>query len=145
MRSTTASMVWFLRRSREGLGEVAHFAVDAGAEALLVELIEQVFELAFAAADDGGHDGDALAHAELEDALDDLFGGLAGDGAAAVGAVGRADRGVEQAQVVVDLGDGADGGAGAAAGGFLLDGDGGLRPSMESTSGRSIWSRNWRA
>ena len=60
-----------------------------------------------------------------QDALHDLLGGLAGDGAAAVGAVGRADGGVEQAQVVVDLGDGADGGAGAAAGGFLLDGDGG--------------------
>ncbi len=39
--------------------------------------------------------------------------------------MGRADRGVEQAEIVVDLGDGADGGAGAAAGGFLLDGDGG--------------------
>ena len=60
-----------------------------------------------------------------EDALDDLVGGLAGDGPAAVGAVRRADRGVEQAQVVVDLGDGADGGARAAAGGLLLDGDGG--------------------
>ena len=38
--------------------------------------------------------------------------------------MGRAHRGVEQAQVVVDLGDGSDGGAGAAAGGLLLDGDG---------------------
>ncbi len=32
--------------------------------------------------------------------------------------------GVEQAKIVVDLGDGADSGAGAAGGGFLLDGDG---------------------
>ena len=110
---------------QQRLGEVAHFAVDAGAEALLVELVEQVFEFAFAAAHDGRHDGDALTVAELKDALDDLFGGLAGDGPAAVGAMRRADRGIEQAQVVVDLGDGADGGAGAAAGGFLLDGDGG--------------------
>ncbi len=109
---------------RGRLGEIAHFAVDAGAEALLIELIEQIFELAFAAADDGRHDGDAFAVAKLQDALDDLVGGLAGDGSAAVGAVGRAHRGVEQAQVVVDLGDGADGGAGAAAGGLLLDGDG---------------------
>ena len=109
----------------ERLGEVAHLAVDAGAKALLVKLIEQVLKLALAAADDGRHDGDALAVAQFEDALHDLLGGLAGDGAAAVGAVRRADGGVEEAKVVVDLGDGADGGAGAAAGGFLLDGDGG--------------------
>ncbi len=107
------------------LREVVDFAIDAGAEALLIELVEEIFELAFAAADDGRHDGDAFAFAELEDTLDDLVGGLAGDGAAAVGAVGRADGGVEQAQVVVDLGDGADSGAGTAAGSFLLDGDGG--------------------
>ena len=127
------------------LGEVAQLAVDAGAKSLLVELIEQLLEFALASAHDGRHDGDALTLAEFKDALDDLFGGLAGDGTAAVGAMRGADGGVEQAKVVVDLGDGADGGAGAAAGGFLLDGDGGLRPSMESTSGRSIWSRNWRA
>ena len=109
----------------DGIGEVADLAVDAGAEALLVELVEQVFEFALAAAHDGRVDGDALAGGEGEDALDDLLGGLAGDGAAALRAVGHADRGVEQAEVVVDLGDGADGGAGAAAGGLLLDGDGG--------------------
>ena len=112
---------------RERLGEVAHFAVDAGAKALLVKLIEQIFELTLAAANDGSHDGDALACAEFADALDDLVGGLAGDGAAAVGAVGSADGGVEQAKIVVDFGDGADGGAGTAAGGFLLDGDGGAQ------------------
>ena len=107
------------------LGEFDHLAVDAGAEALLVEGFEFFAELAFAAADDGGVDGDALAGGEGGDAFDDLLGGLAGDGAAAVGAVGLAYAGVEEAEVVVDFGDGADGGAGAAAGGFLLDGDGG--------------------
>ena len=59
------------------------------------------------------------------DAFDDLLRGLAGDGAVAVGAVGLADGGPEQAEIVVDLGDGADGGAGGAGGGLLLDGDGG--------------------
>ncbi len=113
---------------QQRLGEVAHLAVDAGAKALLVKLVEQVLELALAAAHDGRHHGDALARAEFENALHDLIGGLAGDGPAAVGAVGRAHRGVEQAQVVVDLGDGADGGAGAAAGGLLLDGDGRAEP-----------------
>ena len=108
-----------------GLGEVVDFAIDAGAEALLIELIEEVFEFTFATADDGGHDGDAFAFAEFKDSLNDLVGGLTGDGATAVGAMGRADGGVEEAEVIVDLGDGADGGTRAAAGGFLLDGDGG--------------------
>ena len=107
------------------LGELGHLAVDAGAEALLVEGFELFAELALAASDDGGHDGDALARGEGGDALYDLLCGLAGDGAGAVGAVGLADGGVEEAEVVVDFGDGADGGAGGAGGGFLLDGDGG--------------------
>ncbi len=71
-------------------GEFDHLAVDAGAEALLVEGFELFAELAFAAADDGGVDGDAFAGGERDDSLDDLLGGLAGDGAAAVGAVGLA-------------------------------------------------------
>jgi hypothetical protein len=45
-------------------------------------------------------------------------------GKAAVRAVRHADGGVEQPEVVVDFRDGADGGARAAAGGLLLDGDG---------------------
>src|SRR5207244_4757843 len=42
-------------------------------------------------------------------------------------AVGDADGSVEQAEVVVDLGDGAHGRARAAAGGLLLDGNGGAQ------------------
>ena len=38
--------------------------------------------------------------------------------------MGHPDRGVEHAQVIVNLGDGAYRGAGAARGGLLLDGDG---------------------
>ena len=72
------------------LGELGHFAVDTGAEALLVEGLEFFTELAFAAADDGGVDGDALAGGESCYAFDDLLGGLTGDGAAATGAVGLA-------------------------------------------------------
>ena len=106
--------------------EIDQFAIDAGAgEAVLDELFHLFFELAFAAANDGGHDHDAVFGAKREDALHDLVGRLAGDGLAAIGAVGNADGGIEQAQVVVDFGDGADGGAGTAAGGFLLNGDGG--------------------
>ena len=49
--------------------------------------------------------------------------GLRADLAAALGAVGHADAGVEQAQVVVDLGDGADGRAWVAAGAPLVNRD----------------------
>src|SRR5262249_11046651 len=59
-----------------------------------------------------------------EDAADDLLAGLGGDGPAALRTVALADAGVEDAQVVVDLGDGADGRARVAAGRLLLDADG---------------------
>ena len=45
------------------LGELGHLAVDAGAEALLVEGFELFAEFALAAAHDRGVDGDALAGA----------------------------------------------------------------------------------
>ena len=64
---------------------------------------------------------------------------------ARLGIVGDADAGVEQAQVVVDLGDRADGRAGVAAARFWSIEMAGDRPSMKSTSGLSIWPRNWRA
>ena len=115
------------------LGDLGDLAVDADAKALLIEGFELVAELALAAANDRCHDGDALrlgadgeaADGLLDNAGNDLFGGLARDGAAAVRAVRLADRGPKEAQVVVDLRDGADGGAGRARGGLLLDGDGG--------------------
>ena len=53
----------------------------------------------------------------------DLFRRLARDGLAAVGAVGRRERAVENAQVVVDLRHGRDNGARIAARRVLLDGD----------------------
>ena len=62
------------------------------------------------------------------DLVHHLGDGLGGDLLAAGGAVGVADPGEEQAQVVVDLGHRADGGAGVLAGGLLLDGDGRGKP-----------------
>ncbi len=57
-----ASRVWFLRFSRRmPSSSSVDLAVDADAEALLVEGFELFAELALAAADDGGEDGDALA------------------------------------------------------------------------------------
>ncbi len=59
-----------------------------------------------------------------EDLVHDLLRGLLADRAAAVAAVLHADGGVEHAQVVVDLGDGAHGRARVVARRLLLDGDG---------------------
>jgi hypothetical protein len=126
-------------------GKVADFAIDASAKALLVKLIEQFFKLTFAASDNGGHDVDAFSLAELKDAGNDLVGGLAGDGSTAIGAVRRADRGIKQAQIVVNLGNGSTVERGLRLVVFCSMEMAGDRPSMESTSGRSIWSRNWRA
>src|SRR5262249_6953242 len=84
-----------------------------------------LFVFAFAAAHDGGQDHDAVFGRELEGLLDDLLDSLLRDLVAADGAVRDTYGRVEQAQVIVDLGDGANRRAGAAAGGFLLDRDGG--------------------
>ena len=93
-------------------------------EALGAQFDEQVGLLALAPADHRGDDhqlglfgqGQYRVH-HLRDAL-----GLEGV-LGVVGAVGRAGARVEQAQVVVDLGDGAHRGARVVAGGLLLDGD----------------------
>ena len=72
-----------------------------------------------------------------EDRLHNLFGGLAGDGLAAIGAVRRADGAVNHAQVIVDLGDRADRGARRTRGGFLLDGDG-RRKALDGINIRAL-------
>src|SRR5581483_8645932 len=102
--------------------QVDQYAVDAGAgEAVLRQLFHFLFEHAFAAAHDGREDHDAIFRRELHDALHDLFGRLAGDFASALWTMRHSNRGIEQAQIVVDLSDGSHGGAGATASGFLLD------------------------
>ena len=115
----------------DGLVQRVQLPVDAGAgPALPAQRFQLLAELAFAPAHDRRQDHDArrvpvAVPVQLHDGLHDLLGGLAGDGARAARAVGRADRAIEQAQVVVDFGDGADGRARRARGGLLLDGDGG--------------------
>jgi hypothetical protein len=111
------------------VGEVHELAVDQGAdETLLARVLEEVTELALPAADEGREDLDLRAARPGEDDLGDLRGRLLRDGAPAVGTVRRAGAGVEQAQVVVDLGDGPDRGARIGAGGLLLDRDRGREP-----------------
>ena len=110
----------------ELLGEVVDPAVDPDPdEAGLTGVFEDELVLTLAAGDHGGHDHDAGLGGDGLDGVDDLLDGLPGDQAAAVGAVGPAGAGVEESDVVVDLGDGADGGAGVVACALLVDGYGG--------------------
>ena len=124
-RSTTMSMVWLRRRSSaDVLFERARLAVDARlGEAARAQRLQLLLELALAAADDRRQHVDArvlrIRHHQIDDAIERLRGDLA----AAVRAVRHADVGEEQAQVVVDLGDGADRRARVRAGRLLLDGD----------------------
>ena len=104
------------------LVEVAHLAVDAHArEALLAQVLEELGVLALAAQHHWRQYQGAPALACGHDLVGHLVGGLALDHAAALRAVGRAHAGKEQAQIVVDLRNGAHRGAGVAGGGLLID------------------------
>ena len=107
------------------VGQLQGDAVDPDpGEALLGQVVEQRGVLALAAPHHRGQDLEPRALGELEHPVDDLLGGLARHGPPADRAVGVADAGVEQAQVVVDLGDGPHRRAGVAGGRLLVDGDG---------------------
>ncbi len=104
--------------------QIHQLAVDPCAiESVLDELFHLFLELAFSSADDGRHDHDPVVGRQGHDALDDLLRRLARDGLAASRTVRHSNRGIEQAQVVVDFGNRADGGARTAAGGLLLNRD----------------------
>ena len=106
------------------LVDLHRLAVDAGAHvALAGEILEQRVVLALAAANDGGEHLEASALRQLQDAVDDLLRGLALQLGAVVRAVLHTDPGVEQAEVVVDLGDRAHRRAGVLARRLLVDRD----------------------
>ena len=106
------------------VGQVVGFAIDAGAhEAAPTGPFEQLSELAFPATDLRGQDLEPSSFTELQEALHDLRSGLAQHRIATGGTVRDPDPRPEQAEVVVDLGDGADGGAWIARDGLLLDRD----------------------
>jgi len=106
------------------LFEQPQLAVDLGArEAFGTQLLELLAVLALAAADDRGEDHEARPVLHAHDLVDDLLGRLGGDRAAAVVAMGLADAGPQQAQVVVDLGDRADRRPRVARGRLLVDRD----------------------
>jgi hypothetical protein len=103
-----------------------HDAVDAGArEPRLLRGVEDVAVLALPLLHEGREEEELGARGQVHDLVHDLLRGLLGHGAAAVVAGQPPDASPEDAQVVVDLRDRADGRAGVAAGRLLLDGDGG--------------------
>ncbi len=104
--------------------EAPQLAVDLDPrEALGPQLGEELAVLALAPPDHGREHHEARALLPQHHLVHDLLGRLRGDRAAAVVAVGVADPGPEQAQVVVDLGDRAHRRARVARGGLLVDGD----------------------
>ena len=99
-------------------------AVDLRArEALADQLLEDVLVLALAVAHERRVDREPRALVEPQHLVDDRVDRLAGDRLAADRAVRPADPRVEQAEVVVDLGDRADGRARVARGRLLVDRD----------------------
>ncbi len=111
---------------RGRLRQVVLDAIDADTdEALLAGGLEDAITLGLAVLDEGAQDQQARALGEAEDLVDDLAHRLPLDLAAAVGAVRVPDAREQEAQVVVDLGDRADGGPRVLAGALLVDGDGG--------------------
>jgi hypothetical protein len=92
-------------------------------KALVAQLLEDVLVLAFAVTDDRRVDGELRSLRQLEDLVDDRLLALAGDRLAADRAMRPTHARVEQAQVVVDLGDGAHRRARIPRGGLLVDRD----------------------
>ena len=86
-------------------------------------LLEDPVALGLAVLDERAEDEQAGSLGQLQDLVDDLLDGLALD-LVAVGAVRVADAGEQQPEVVVDLGDGADGRARVPTGALLVDRDG---------------------
>ena len=124
-RSTNTSMVCALVLGQLGrLGQLGQLAVDVGAhEPVLAQLRQHVGESALLLAHHRRQHGEARPLGQLEHLIDHLLDGLRRDRLAAVVAVHGADARPQQAQVVVDLGGGADGRARVARARLLLDRD----------------------
>ena len=101
-------------------------AIDFNALKALLLQVGQLFAVfALAAADNGGQQVQPGAIAHGHDPVDHLGHGLGLDGQTGGGGIGHANTRPEQAHIVVNFRNRANGGAGVAAGGLLLDGDGG--------------------
>ncbi len=106
------------------LVELVGFAVHAHArEAQLAHLIEGGTMVPLAPADQRREDLQPRGRRHAEDRVHNLLCALPGHSASTLGTVGHADAGVEQPQVVVNLGDGADGGARIVGDALLINSD----------------------
>ena len=104
------------------IGQRMHHTVDPHpAVALRVELVEQVGELTLSGAHHRSEHLEPGALRHCQHLVDDLLRCLTGDPLAADRAVRRARARVQQPQVVVDLGDGADGRSRVAVRRLLVD------------------------
>src|SRR4051812_30425220 len=111
------------------LGDFDQLAVDNGAhESLFAGRLEQLTELAFAPAHQRREDLDLRAFGPGEDGIGNLSRALALDRASAVGAMRGSGSGVEESEVVVDLGHCPNGRARVVAGRLLFDGYRGRQP-----------------
>ena len=126
-RSITASIAWAFERASFGGSSATSITspVDPGADqALATDRGEDVEMRPLSASDQGGQDDRLAALAGPEHSLDDLLGDLAADRPVALRAMRQADPGVEQSEIVVDLGQGRDRAPGVDRAGFLIDRDG---------------------
>ena len=109
--------------------QVMELPVDPGAQEALLEHLRHLLPvLPLLARNVGGEHGEAAPLGEAQGLVHHLLDRLRLDRPAAAGAVGLADRGVEEAQVVVDLRDRADGRAGVLRGRALFDRNGRGKP-----------------
>ncbi len=116
-----------LRKPRRSV-ELVHRAVDPHAgESLGAKLVEELRLLALAAGDDRREHEQSRLGRQCKRVVDHLRDRLRLQGEPVVGAVGRPGAREKQAQVVVDLGHRADGGARVVARRLLLDRDGGRK------------------
>ena len=121
--------VLLLLVQRDLVREVVRLAVDPRAdESAAARILKFLAVLALAVPDNRRQDRELRTQRQRHQRVHHLLNGLGRDRIAALGAVRAADAGKEQPEVVVDLGDGAHGGAGIARGGLLLDGDGRRQP-----------------
>ena len=128
-RSTTTSTVWFLRLSRRISSSRLRSSpsMRARVNPCCASFSSSFLNSPLRPRTMGASTITPLFGAQFHDALHDLLGRLPRDRPAALGTMRRSHRGVEQAQIVVDFGDGAYRRAGAAAGGLLFDGNGGRK------------------
>ena len=104
--------------------DVMHRAVHPQAdETLCAQLGEKVQLFALAVGHHRGEDHQLRVFGQSQHVIDHLRHAVGRKRKVVVGTVRRAGAGVEQTQVIVDLGDGADGGARVVAGRLLLDGN----------------------